>query len=90
MGQGRFSFSFANNYSIKASLNAHLQSFGEYFAKRFISALPPSQGDRYYSAYSIYSIYSIYNHFNSYPFYGIYREAIRREIGVKKIESQVI
>ena len=51
---------------------AHLQYFG---SKLFASALPPSQGDRYYSAYSFYSAYSIYNHYNhynhypSYPFY---------------------
>ena len=42
---------------------AHPQSFG---SKRSASALPPSQGDRYYSAYSIYNTY---NHYPSYPFY---------------------
>ena len=45
---------------------AHLQSFG---SKGFASALPPSQGDRYYSAYGIYYHYYHYYHYPSYPFY---------------------
>ena len=54
---------------------ALLHPFG---SKHSTSALPPSQGDRYYSAYSIYSIYniysiySIYNHYNHYPCYPCY------------------
>ncbi len=43
---------------------ALLHTFG---SKHFASALPPSQGDRYYSAYCIY------NHYYHYPSYPLYR-----------------